>query len=49
MSRRLQKAASQSGTYKQDSPEYLQKAADLKNKLQTDLKVEQTTLSSSGS
>lgn len=35
----------QSGTYKQDSPEYLQKAADL-NKLQTDLKVEQTTLSS---
>ena len=35
----------QSGTFKQDSPEYLQRAADL-NKLQTDLKVEQTTLSS---
>ena len=34
----------QSGTFKQDSPEYLQRAADL-NKLQTDLKVEQTTLS----
>ena len=34
----------QSGTYKQDSPEYVQAAADL-NKLQTDLKVEQTNVS----
>ena len=34
----------QSGTYKQDSEEYVQAAANL-NKLQTDLKVEQTNVS----
>ena len=33
----------QSGTYKQDSPEFMDKAADI-NKLQTDLKVEQTRI-----
>ena len=42
---RIQKiqAELQSGTYKQDSPEFLDKAADI-NKLQTDLKVEQTRI-----